>query len=598
MPGLESAVMDGGRAHSRAGRRFGLLVSFAISEALVLLAILGPLIGLPWWRGFRGYFSYDQLAYAGIATNVAVGELRPVEPFTVSGSSYYPSLWYELIGLISRVTTFPVHLVWTVLGLVAVSAAVLTVGWLAFRVSDHDWAPVLPALSLFTGTLAILTTGNWYAPLGEHAALWGPLGTLFTLNGEAAGLSLGVVAISLLVLASWDIHAPVGRRSRHVLVAAVLVGVIANIHTYSFFMTLFAVVAFVAVRSLLTRRSRTTVLVTLGLAITVAVAGRLVAPETGPLPVFALVLLVAVPALLPEAKDHPRLAVGTVALASILAAPQVVRTAWGLVSDDPFLTYRQVSTVNLGVASTTTLVASIPVVLLVAACATALWRSRQTTLQSLVIALVVGLIVLSANDLWGFNQEPYRFWLQSTILLLLFCSAVLSWAIVNTAAMARTRRVGFAVLVAAAVLTWTVGLLDVLGFWAYARHQGVVAMADPRLDAARALLDGHDGLVMSSACLSPGTLKNATAARVAAYNKGLAWPPDVKAFEIFTDPNRRASEDPVALRAAGVQFVITDSACGKDWSFPTGQAVVPLDRQSYAQDGTEQTLTLWWVDPG
>ncbi len=98
-----------------------------VANALVVLAILlGPLIGEDWLGGFRGYFSYDQLSYAAIASNVSVGASGFVEPFTLTGTSYYPSLWYQVIGVLARISGLPVYVLWTVLGLLVVSAAVLT----------------------------------------------------------------------------------------------------------------------------------------------------------------------------------------------------------------------------------------------------------------------------------------------------------------------------------------------------------------------------------------------------------------------------------------------------------------------------------------
>lgn len=100
-------------------------------------------------------------------------------------------------------------------------------------------------------------------------------------------------------------------------------------------------------------------------------------------------------------------------------------------------------------------------------------------------------------------------------------------------------------------------------------------MSDERLDAARLILADSSGIVMSSRCLDPQVLKQVTRGPVAHYNKGLAWPADVEAFEIFKDVERRAGEDPVALRAAGVGVVLTDSACADDWVFPATQQVLP-----------------------
>jgi hypothetical protein len=198
--------------------------------------------------------------------------------------------------------------------------------------------------------------------------------------------------------------------------------------------------------------------------------------------------------------------------------------------------------------------------------------------------------------LWGFHQEPYRFWLQFVTVALLLLSTVLAWGLAQP--LPRPQRSYFLFATALFVLAWATGLVDVAGFVSFARYQGVLAMDSPQLTAARTMLaDKSADLVMSSKCLTPGILKNATKGRIAAYNKGLAWPADVKAFEIFTDPGRRAGEDPVALRAAKVRYVLTDSACTDDWKLSPTQNIVPLKKSAYLKDGQPQELTLWWVQP-
>ena len=556
--------------------------------------LLGPLVGLPWWSGFRAYFANDQLSYAAIATNVSVGGSSLVEPFTQTGTSYYPSMWYEVVGLTSRATGLPVYVSWTILGLALVSCAVLMVGWLAFRLSGRAWAPLLPAAALLTGTLATPTAHYWYASLNEHAVLWGPFGTLFTLNAEVAGLSLATIAMSLLVLASWEADGSTRRTAARVVIAAALIGLVANVQTYSFFTGASLAATYIAVRALLVHRSRRRVLITLALVAVILAAGPLISRTLGPLPLFALVLAALAPATWPTINHHRALAATAASALVIAAAPQVLHTLSGLASKDPFLTYRQDSTQNLGVLSMATVVSSIPIALLAIACIAAVWRRGPSTLQALVIAPLLAGTVMAINDLWGFHQEPYRFWLQYAIISLLLLSAVLAWGIATPGP--QPARAVFWVATAGLVVVWAVGLADVRGFWEFAHQKGVIDMGAEPLTSTRTLLNGKSGLVMSSKCTDSGALKNAIRGPVAAYNKGLAWPEDVKAFEIFTDPNRRASEDPVALRAAKVRYVITDSACADDWDFPPTQTVVPLQRADYVKDGQPQRLTLWWVE--
>ena len=106
-----------GRKSSALLRKPSFIVSIVLAELITLALSLGPLVGSPWWQGFRAYFSHDQLSYAAIATNVSQGNFATVEPLTETGISHYPSLWYYVIGSVSWLTHIPVWLVWTILGL-------------------------------------------------------------------------------------------------------------------------------------------------------------------------------------------------------------------------------------------------------------------------------------------------------------------------------------------------------------------------------------------------------------------------------------------------------------------------------------------------
>ena len=581
-------------------RTWQLVVTFGLAQIISLGLLLGPLLGQPWYDGFRRYFANDQLSYAAIASNVAGGELGLVEPFTQTATSFYPSLWYQLMGLLASATYLPVYLLWTVMGLVIVGVAVGVVGWLALRVSGRAYAPLLPGLALLTGTLSILRADDWFTPISSHAVLWGPYGTLFTLNAEVAGLSLTAVAISLLVFAvqplvgvEWSRR----RRSAGVLFAAAIVGLLANVQTYSFFTAVSLSALFVASRALLISRSGRAATATAVLLIAVLAAGTPIAGVIGPLPTFALLLVALLPASWSTLRRNPRLTAAALAVFVLAAAPQVVRTLLGLAADDPFLTYRQASTVNLDVPVVAAVMGALPLLLAGAFCATSLWRRGQPTLGALLIALGAGAAIMSANDRWGFSQEPYRFWLQYAVLAALLLTPVLAWSLSTRSDRPRATRRAILSLAIAAAIIWTLSLRDLPAFWQFARTQGVMSADDDRAQAVRTILGDHDGLVMSSACLDPGMLKLISPGPVAFYNAGLAWPADEPAFKIFQDVPRRASENPVALRAARVQYVLTDSTCATDWTFPADQQVVPLRTQRYLQDGITQTLTLWWVQP-
>jgi hypothetical protein len=568
-------------------------VAFVTSEILVLVALLGPLFGAPWWQGFRAYAYPDQLTYASIATNWSLGDMRFVEPFTQTGTSHYPSLWYQTMGLLSKVTGMPVYRWWTLMGIAVVSAAVLASGWLAYRMSKRAWAPVLPGLALFTGVLAAFTTGNWIVELLNHAVLWGPLASFFTLNSEAAGVCLVVVAMVMLLLA--DPQNGGAYRWWLVVAAAALLGLIANIHTYAFFSGLTLALAFAAALALSRSRSRTLALTTLAFLAVSLVVGWLMAPRVGPLPVLAVVLVALVPAAVSLARGHAVTAVGVVVAFSLMAAPQVTRTLVGVAQGDPFLTYRQVSSRGLGVAVPTGLVAALPLILVGVLSIIALRGRRQHSKNALLAALAFGTALMSQNDRWGFNQEPYRFWIVFTSLAGLLMVSVLAWSLAQIRGVSLARRRALAVTAALAAAAWTLSLVDTVGFWHYASTQGIYSMEDARSIATRDLLAGRDGLIMPSACVEPQVLKVMTGARIAHYNRGLAWPVNVKELFRFQDKENRAAEDPDQLKSAGVSWVLTDSSCASEWDFRGDTRLVPFAQQTYASDRGKPTMTLWQV---
>lgn len=566
-------------------------LSYALAQVVVLLVLVEPIRGLGWATGFRDYFSNDQLSYAAIASNVAQGDLQLVEPLSQTGTSFYPSAWYLIVGLVARVTSVAVPVAWTVLGLCAVGGAIALLGWVASRLSGLAFAPVLPALALLTGTWSTLISGDWLTHMSTHATLWGPYGTLFTLNGEAIALMLGTCAIALILLRAADGLRSSRGGSAALLVAAAVIGSLANVHTYAFFTTLSLAAAFVAIWSLLTYRSRTRTAVTLALVALVLVLGLRIAGVVGPLPTLAIMLAALLPAMWPLVRAHLRMAALLAAVVVVMSAFQVVRTVLGLAGGNEFLVFRETDSSNLSVEWDRALLAIVPITVIALAAAWLLRGRRDTACTALLLALPLGGVVMASNDVWGFDQEPYRFWLQYLLVASLLVSIILARALAVLGRSTGAARVRGTAVVAVAVLVWASSLVDFVGFRAFAHDAGVIDLGSPRLQAAARLLEGHPGLVLSSHCLDPQVLKLATGAPVVYFNQGLAWPAVKDDFLIFQDRGRRAGEDVVALQAAGVEYVLTDSACATDWTFPPGWAVLPVATEPYA-DGGPHELTL------
>ncbi len=561
--------------------------SFLTAQALSLWALLGPVSNADWTKGFRAYFSNDQLSYAAIAVNSSQSIGSSAEPLTGTGVSFYPSGWYHFLGLVNNVTGVPVNLLWQVLGLATIGIAIAILGLIAHTLSRRWWAPILPGLALFTGTLSIFIHDYWYTSLSAHAVIWGPFGTLFTLNSGAIALMGGTVALALIL---WHLLAP-SRSNTRIFIAAALIGLLANLHTYAFFTTASFAAAFITITALITAKSRRRTVLVIAATGLVLVFGNPIAALIGPLPLFALLLLVTAIAAYPFIKSNLYTTFSLIALAGIAASPQVIRTLLGIASQDEFLAYRQGSSLDLGVPLIAAAVAAVPLILFAIYI---LFVSRvmpgrsQEVIYSFFAATAIGAVIMSTNDLWGFNQEPYRFWLQYSIITGFLISILLAYALSF-----QQKRTGLAVLVVA-VLLWLISLADFAGFFSYAREQGVLPTQDSRALAIQELTkeipSGSRELILSSRCTDPQLLKLITSRPVAFFNYGLAWPDNREEIKNLTQADRMTGDTLIGLQAAQVGYVITDSNCDSDWAYTEAGinmiSITPYDSGA---------LTLWRV---
>ena len=576
-------------------RRVGIAAAFAVAQVMSLAVVLGPVAGKGWFNGFRNYFSNDQLSYAAIATNVASGHLELVEPFTRTGSLFYPSLWYQVLGLFSRATGIPIYATWQLLGSLVVCVLIAFLGWIALRLSRRAWAPILPACALLLGTLATFTSNYWYTALGNHAVLWGAFGTFFTLNAEVIGLCLITAALALLLLRA----TPTNRLNRSIapfITAGALIGITGNVQTYSFFTGLTFAAAWAAITGLRQSRSKTRILITIAVLLLALLSGNAIADLLGHIPIYAFVILAAAPGALVVASRHKKATLAFLIPLAVLASPQLIRTAMGLLTKDDFLTYRQASTQNLGVPITSGLIAALAVILLIITCLIGLRGAKCNAMTSLLLAGAASWVILSTNDRWGFSQEPYRFWLEGFIVNGLLAATLLPAAI--SAYRERSKRTPvFPIIAAMTLVIALVSALDVPGWWRFAHDQGVLDTTTSRMMAIAEITEGREGLIAAAPCIDPRALKLVTDAPVAHYNAGLAWPENPDSIKILLDPDRRNIGDPVALRTAGAQFVVADSACADQWVFVPQDRITQINEISYEQEGQQASITLLQILP-
>lgn len=564
--------------------------------------------------GMRRLFDHDQLGYMSIVANVANGDLADVEPDTLTGVNHYPRLYYSAVGLLARLLGLHPVAAWNLSGALVQVVLVATLAVGAAVLSRRWWAALLAPAPFVLGTLAWTQGGDsWLWPLESHAVLWGPFGVVFSLNGETAGLCLGTAAL-LAAAVVW--LRPTSSRTRTItsLAAAAVVGLTANFQTYSFLTLVYVAVYCLAMVGLVRRRSILAAAVTAGLVVALFVAGPTAAAVLGQLPTLVAGLLPALPGLLALAAGHRWRVLAVLAVAAAAAAPQLIWTASGIVGGDPFLSYRVGSNRDLGVRSWSTLVASLPLGLFVLALGWVAVRRRDTTSGGIVLGLGTVALLLSMNDAWGANAEPYRFWID-VVFVGSAASLVLATHLLrppdglerptseHTSRRARRARGAGVVAPIAIVVLATASLLVALPDFQRFRSSPDTAElwdpTDPRdvavADAARSTEELGGGLVAPGPCIDARTMKVDSAAPVAYYHLGMAWPREYEAVDDVMQAWLGGTFDVAAAERADVRWLVTDSACGDGWSSTYASV---LAQETVLPYGDGASITLWRLTEG
>jgi hypothetical protein len=574
-----------------------LLGSFLFSQ-LVLLFILRmpPVPGEgSWLKAFRGFFPYDQLSYAAIASTAAAGGGLP-EPFTETGHSYYPSLWYRLMGWVAAATGLSVPTVWTVLGYSALAACVAFTGYVALRISRLAWSPALVGPALCVGTLSIALHDNWYTELESHAVLWGPAAAVYVLNAEVAGYAAVSAALAMILRVAAG--PPLGRRAAiaWLTVAAALIGVTANLQTYTFFVGISIVFSWAGAYGLVRSRSRVLLIATGVLLLVAFVLGPTLSGRIGALPTFGLLIAVTLPGVLWLARRAALTLLLPAVVLVLAAAPQAAIVATGILAKDEFLTYRQDASALLGVPVWQALLATLPIGSIWLFNVSVQRRHRHDGVLAGLVGMAFAGTMLAFNDRWGFSQEPYRLWIDSVTISALLLAPITAWSI---ARLREEPRVGGETPVRAtaiaAVVLFVISLVDVAGFRAYAVAAGVIRFDTDRYRALAEVTAPVDGLLANGPCIDPVEMKIVTRKPVAFYNLGIAWPENRAQIDAVRDASVRGAFEPDTLRAAKVRYLVTDSACATQWPVDGAMGIVKEGGLDYADDAGAGTLTLWRI---
>jgi hypothetical protein len=567
-----------------------LSLTFSLFSAWSLIRLPGNIN--PFANVFRGYFPSDQLSYAGIAASAKAGQFGLVEPFTQTGSSYYPNWWYKFIGLFASVTGLEVSSAWSILGFGVILGSVLFIGIAAWRITGKSWAPLVVGLLIWIGPLASILFNNWFVNLESHAVMWGPYGALYPLNGEAAGLSVGSVG---LVLGYWVAIGPQWPKPLRLTLfglAGLMLGLIANIQTYSF-LTLTAITLWIAaVGGLLRSRSRKIVGLTVALVALIAVVAPLIRDSVGALPIYVLMLVPTLPGIWALVKGRMPFAFAGLIFFLLGAAPQVMWMAVGTLDQDPFLTYRVDQSGELGIPLWAFLLYGSPVLLTWAAILRVQIARKGTKEIALLVGWFVAFVLLSFNNSWGFGQEPYRFWINSVIVFVFIAALTLPRAELSRYFSTRSA----AILSTLAVVLVAASFWNVGAFRAYVSSQGNIDFNSTQLQGIAELVSENnsgEGLVTAEPCINPRHLKVATGVPVAFYNLGLAWPEKKNEIDDVIAAGDTGVLDTDLMRSAGISYLLTDSSCPTAWDPSTRMGVTEIAQTNYLVDADVKTLTLW-----
>lgn len=588
------------------------------------------------WANFRNYFDHDQYSYLAIAVNVSNGNLDNVEPFTETGTSHYPRLYYVVLGLLARVFDADIIATWQIVGLSFQLAMVMSISWLLIRLTNRALLGVFGFIPSLVGVLAAPMSGAWYHQLDNHGVLWGTYGTMFTLNGEAAGMATAIIAVCLLVGCTFP--GPGAQKERPqlsaavVVVACVAIGMLANVQTYSFLTAVYFLTYTAASFGLTKFGNRKHTIISVALLLAVLFGGTFFSHIVGPLATLVAGLAGAFPGVLLLLKRYPAMVSASALGLAAAAAPTLLATLTGIAQHDDFLAYRSLSSENLGVPFPLGIIGgAVPALFL----GTIFWAGTRYENQawlSLPIGIAVAWSVIATNDLWGANQEPYRFWIDGFILAAAISFPVLAQVLVVVAQRARSQRLADSALAAHlgalsakgngpietrqnpqwvgpqffrkahGIVLWgllVVSLLDYVGFAISVHSQGTDAFEDAQARAitgtATFVPDRANGLVLSDPCIDPFRLKALSGLPTAFYNLGLAWPNNEPMFRTLLEERDRGSLNQPLAEQAGVDYVMIDSGCEPNWLEQVkGSKVAESVYDSGVSTGA---VSLWKIGP-
>lgn len=592
-------------------QRLAAGAAIVVAAGVFLASQAGMYLQTPGWSlsRFRAYYEHDQLGYLAIVKNWSEGQFQAVEPDTETGSNTYPRLYYEVIGFLARLLGLDPIVAWNIFGLLAQLVLVVTLALVLIGFSRRWWMGLLAPLPFLLGTFSFVYGPDWFTSLASHAVIWGPFGILHSLNGESVSLSIACVSLLGLAWLWLQPHAP---RTRLLWTTGIslVIGALGNVQTYSFIATVYLLLGILAALALLTGRHRILIVVSVALIPVVFLLGPEVSALGGQLPTLVFGLLPALPGIIVLIlRTRGALALYLAAVV-VGASPQVVGTVIGLVSGDPFLSYRVASNSQLGVPAGVGLVSGIVLIVPLVGILIAAVVRRRALWAAYALGSATAWLLLATNDRWGANAEPYRLWMDGFFLIAATILPMLVLVVRDLWVPSPTVPAGPGATSARPVPRWVVvvgvsvmagvaavSLTDWIRFYNAEVARALLETDSDRDAVASALArqsaaENPGTLLLVGPCLDPRVIKITSGVPVAYFHLGMAWPEEYDAVRTIIGNSQVLDVD--SARQANATQVLTDDRCPTDWAALYAGQLVPQETRPYlAADGTPGTLTLW-----
>jgi hypothetical protein len=417
------------------------------------------------------------------------------------------------------------------------------------------------------GTLNTFLSGKWSLGLKTHAVIWPISAGLYSANAESIGLLITTLIVFNFLI--FRVRQSERIADLNLVGAAVLIGLLANIHTYTFIIGMSFGAIFLLENSLSSRfeviRSfKAAVLIGIGSSFFLFLAFLRILNIS---PLSKLYLLWIVSLLLAFFTTRRRLIQKQICIYAaaliFFALPQILKVFNAITAKDSFLTSRQTVSKSLSVPLLDLVVRNSPLLILVFFDCFLSFRSSSYILFRFNFLVLLVWLLLSKNDLWGLSQESYRFAIGAQLPLVVLAAATIIylWRSVLTTPFIRISEV-----LLLCIIAYT-SAIETRGFWNDRGNSGVIRLDTQDLHQLKiAALSSPTGLVLPDPCIEPSILKIVSGKQLAVYSKGLAWPDRVHLFEKLVDSRSRGVLEISIAREIGISAILVDTSCTANWA--------------------------------